>query len=99
SRVQTVQEDLVAVRADLRNPDRTFDEQRVERAGTAVTEQPLAGGCMDRRGRRLDLLQERSWQLLEHRVRAKELSALCRIQVAPSLAGRSGGKTCAWTFA
>ena len=73
----------MALRADLRGPDGAFNEQRIVGAGTAVTEQPLARGCMDRRGRRFDLLQKRSWQLPEHRVNAKELSALCRIQLAP----------------
>ena len=73
----------MALRADLRGPDDPFDEQWIVGAGTAVTEQPLARGCMDRFGRRFDLLQKMSWQLLEHRVRAKESSALCRIQQAP----------------
>ena len=73
----------MALRADLRGPDNPFDEQRIVGAGTAVTKQPLARGCMDRRGRRFDLLQKRSWQLPEHRVSAKESSALCRIQLAP----------------
>ncbi len=83
SGADTVQKDLVALRADLRGPDGTLNEQRIVGAGTAVTKQPLACLCMDRRSRRFDLLQKRSLQLLEHRVRAKESCALCRIHLAP----------------
>ena len=86
--LRRVQEDLVALRADLRGPDDPFDEQWIVGAGTAVTEQPLARGCLDRRGRRLDLLQKRSWQLPEHRVSAKELVRALSDSTGTSLAER-----------
>ena len=72
----------MALRADLRSPDDPFDEQWIVSAATAVIEEPLARGCLDRLGRGFDLPQKRSWQLTEHRVNAKESSALCRIQLA-----------------
>ena len=74
----------MAIGAGFRDPDDPFEKQRIVGAGTAVTEQPLARGRLDRLGRLFDLLQKNSWQLPEHRVDAKESSALCRIQLAPS---------------
>ena len=79
----------MALRADLRDPDDPFDEQRIAGAGTAVTEQPLARGCMDRRGRRFDLLQKRSWQLPEHRVNAKESARALSDSTGTSLAEKT----------
>jgi len=91
--VETVEEDLVAFGAGLRGPDDPFDEQRVVGARTAVTEQPLARGCLDRPRRLFDLPEKNRWQLPEHRVSAKESSAIGRVHPAPHLQGHSSAAT------
>jgi hypothetical protein len=77
----------VAIGAGFRDPDDPFDEQRVVGAGVAVTEQPLTRGCVDWLRRLFGLPEKIRRQLLEHRVNAKESSAIGRVHAALSTAG------------